>query len=53
MSTLGGRLALAAMQWLGESAGDLRAIYRNRTCALDGIAEVTLHRAGSYWHGFF
>ncbi len=41
MSTLGGRLGLAAMKWMGASAGDLRAVYSNRTCALDGIAEVT------------
>jgi formylmethanofuran dehydrogenase subunit E len=41
MSTLGGRLGLAAMRWLGESAGKLQAVYSIRTCALDGIAEVT------------
>ena len=41
MSTLGGRLGLAAMKWLDNSAGELHAIYSNRTCALDGIAETT------------
>ena len=41
MSTLGGRLGLAAMKWLGDSAGELQAVYSNRTCALDGIAEAT------------
>ncbi len=41
MSTLGGRLGLAAMTWLGENAGELQAVYSNRTCALDGIAEAT------------
>lgn len=41
MSTLGGRLGLAAMQQLGDSDGDLHASYSNRTCALDGIAETT------------
>ena len=41
MSTLGGRLGLAAKKWLGDSAGELQAIYSNRTCALDGIAEAT------------
>jgi len=41
MSTLGGRLGLAAMKWLGDSAGELRAVYSNRTCAMDGIAEAT------------
>ena len=41
MSTLGGRLGLAAMTWLGDSSGELQAVYSNRTCALDGIAEVT------------
>ncbi len=41
MSTLGGRLGLAAMRWLGESSGELQAVYSIRTCALDGIAEVT------------
>ncbi len=41
MSTLGGRLGLAAMKWLGDSAGELQAVYGNRTCAMDGIAEAT------------
>ena len=41
MSTLGGRLGLAAMQCLGGSAGELQAVYSNRTCAVDGIAEAT------------
>jgi formylmethanofuran dehydrogenase subunit E len=41
MSTLGGRLGLAAMKLLGDSTGNLQAIYSNRTCATDGIAEAT------------
>lgn len=42
MSTLGGRLGLAAMKALGVSIGDeLRAAYGSKTCALDGIAETT------------
>jgi len=41
MSTLGGRLALAAMKLLGDSAGELHAVYCNRTCATDGITETT------------
>jgi formylmethanofuran dehydrogenase subunit E len=41
MSTLGGRLGLAAMKLLGGSTGNLQAIYSNRTCAADGIAEAT------------
>jgi formylmethanofuran dehydrogenase subunit E len=41
MSTLGGRLGLAAMKLLGGSTGNLQAIYSNRTCATDGIAEAT------------
>ena len=41
MSTLGGRLGLAAMKWLGNNAGELQAIYSNRTCAIDGITETT------------
>ncbi|MFC1778998.1 FmdE family protein [Thermodesulfobacteriota bacterium] len=41
MSTLGGRLALAAIKWLGDNTGELQAIYSNRTCATDGIAETT------------
>ncbi len=41
MSTLGGRLALAALGVLGEGEGPLAATYHARTCALDGIGEVT------------
>ncbi len=41
MSTLGGRLGLAAIKWLGDNTGELQAIYSNRTCATDGIAETT------------
>lgn len=41
MSTLGGRLGLAALKWLAAPAEELQAIYTNRTCALDGIAEAT------------
>ena len=41
MSTLGGRLGLAALKWLGDCDGELQAIYSNRTCASDGIAETT------------
>ena len=41
MSTLGGRLGLAAIKWLGVSIGELQAIFSNRTCATDGIAETT------------
>ena len=41
MSTLGGRLGLAAVKMLGENPAGLQAIYSNRTCALDGIAEAT------------
>jgi len=41
MSTLGGRLGLAALKWLDDPADQLQAIYSNRTCALDGIAETT------------
>lgn len=41
MSTLGGRLGLAAKKWLGDSVDVLQAVYSNRTCALDGIAEAT------------
>jgi len=41
MSTLGGRLGLAVKEALGEYPdGRLRAVYRTRTCALDGIAET-------------
>ena len=41
MSTLGGRLGLAALRLLGEGPGVLRASYGARTCALDGLAETT------------
>jgi len=41
MSTLGGRLGLAAMQALGEVAGELVATYHIDTCAADGIALAT------------
>jgi formylmethanofuran dehydrogenase subunit E len=41
MSTLGGCLGLAAIKWLGDVDGELQAIYSNRTCATDGIAETT------------
>lgn len=41
MSTLGGRLGLAALNALGEGAGALTAIYLIETCAADGIAEAT------------
>jgi formylmethanofuran dehydrogenase subunit E len=41
MSTLGGRLGLAAIKWLGAVEGELQAIYSHRTCATDGIAEAT------------
>ena len=41
MSTLGGRLGLAALKWLGDCDGELQAVYSNRTCATDGIAETT------------
>ena len=41
MSTLGGRLGLAAMKLLGERPGALQATYGNRTCAVDGIGEAT------------
>ena len=41
MSTLGGRLGLAAMQALGEVAGELVATYHVDTCAADGIALAT------------
>lgn len=40
MSTLGGRLGHAARRRLGEGEG-LRAVYRARTCAVDGIALTT------------
>lgn len=40
MSTLGGRLGLAAISWL-DADSELSATYSNRTCATDGIAEAT------------
>ena len=41
MSTLGGRLGVAALQVLGEAAGELTACYHIDTCAADGIAVAT------------
>jgi formylmethanofuran dehydrogenase subunit E len=41
MSTLGGRLGLAALKGLGDCDGELQAVYSHRTCATDGIAETT------------
>ena len=41
MSTLGGRLGAAALQALGEDAGELTACYHIDTCATDGIAVAT------------
>src|SRR5512137_503531 len=41
MSTLGGRLGMAALQALGEAAGELTACYHIDTCAADGIAVAT------------
>lgn len=41
MSTLGGRLGVAALQVLGEEAGKLTARYHIDTCAVDGIAVAT------------
>ena len=41
MSTLGGRLGLAALAALGEGADGLTATYRIETCAADGIALAT------------
>ena len=41
MSTLGGRLGAAALQALGEDAGELTACYHIDTCAVDGIAVAT------------
>ena len=38
MSTLGGRLGLAAQEQDFLTGSNLRAIYHSRTCALDGIA---------------
>jgi formylmethanofuran dehydrogenase subunit E len=40
MSTLGGRLGLAARRTLG-GGGEMHAVYNIRTCALDGIAVTT------------
>jgi formylmethanofuran dehydrogenase subunit E len=42
MSILGARLGMAARRHVGRHGenGDVRAVYRNRTCALDGIAAV-------------
>jgi formylmethanofuran dehydrogenase subunit E len=41
MSTLGGRLGVAALELLGEGVGALVATYHIDTCAADGIAEAT------------
>ena len=41
MSTLGGRLGVAALAALGEGRGALTATYRIETCAADGIAVAT------------
>lgn len=41
MSTLGGRLGLAAMQRLAPGDVPVTAEFGVRTCALDGIAEAT------------
>lgn len=41
MSTLGGRLAWAAREALGDADGTLGAVYFASTCALDGIRETT------------
>ena len=41
MSTLGGRLGLAALNALGETDGELKAVFANRTCAIYGITAVT------------
>ncbi len=41
MSTLGGRLGLAAMGVAEECRSDMKLVYSNRTCALDGIIETT------------
>ncbi len=41
MSTLGGRLGLAALEAAGGCNEGLHLVYSNRTCALDGIAETT------------
>ena len=41
MSTLGGRLGMAALGALGDDSGELTATYRIDTCAADGIAVAT------------
>lgn len=41
MSTLGGRLGVAALAVLGDNPGALTAIYFIDTCAADGIAVAT------------
>ena len=41
MSTLGGRLGVAALAALGEVDSELMAYYLIDTCAADGIAEAT------------
>jgi formylmethanofuran dehydrogenase subunit E len=41
MSTLGGRLGMAALQALGKGVGELTACYHIDTCAADGIAVAT------------
>lgn len=41
MSTLGGRLGLAALSALEDGAGALEATYHIDTCAADGIAVAT------------
>ncbi len=41
MSTLGARLAMAALAALEENGEPLRGRYFTRTCAIDGVLEVT------------
>jgi len=42
MSTLGGRLGMAAVKSLDDECGSIQsAVYGSQTCALDGIAETT------------
>ncbi|PNU19380.1 hypothetical protein C2E25_12895 [Geothermobacter hydrogeniphilus] len=41
MSTLGGRIGLAVLRLRRAEWGDVRGSYLTRTCAVDGIAEVT------------
>ena len=41
MSTLGGRLGVAALAALGKECAELSAAYLIDTCAADGIAEAT------------